>query len=327
MSSLLNSRANEAASTPSVTGRAELAAAVREAATAHAALPALSDIVALTKPRITLMSVLVAAGALGLAPVRLSLLDGTLALLATGLSVAGAGALNMYLERDIDGRMARTKVRPLPSGRMAPLWAVFIGLALALTSIPVMAIASNGSLAPALTAFAIFAYVLVYTPMKQVSPWALVVGSVPGAMPAVMGYTAASGALDPVVLCLFGVTFFWQLPHFLAIGVYRERDYLEAGHKLFTAGKSPDYVKTIIVATAVPLVPCAVMLWPLEVGSWVYGAIASLLSVWFIALCVSGFSAENLNKWARRVFLGTLVYQTVLFAALALDVGIRALFF
>lgn len=293
----------------------------------RALLPNLTDVVALTKPRITLMCVLVGLGGLLLAPLRLSLVNGALVLLAIGLSVAGAGMLNMYLERDVDGRMARTRVRPLPSGRLAPFWALFLGLALSLTSVPVMAIASNGLLAAALTAFSIFSYVLVYTPMKQVSPWALVVGSVPGAMPVVMGYTAASGALDPVVLCLFGVTFFWQLPHFLAIGVYRERDYLEAGHKLFTADRPPEVAKALIVGTAVPLVPCAVMLWPLGVGSWVYGAIASLLSVWFIALCVSGFSAENVNKWARRVFLGTLVYQTVLFAALALDVSIRALLF
>lgn len=293
----------------------------------RALLPNVRDLVALTKPRITLMSVLVGAGGLALAPLPLSLVEGALVLVAIGLSVAGAGALNMYLERDIDARMARTKTRPLPSGRIAPFWALFVGLGCALSSVPIMALASNGALAPALTAFAIFSYVLVYTPMKQVSAWALVVGSVPGAMPAVMGYTAASGALDPVVLCLFGVTFFWQLPHFIAIGVYRERDYVEAGHKLFTDGRPPEHAKTLIVATAAPLVPCAVMLWPLGVGSWVYGAIASLLSVWFIALCVSGFSAENVNKWARRVFLGTLVYQTVLFAALALDVSIRALLF
>lgn len=291
------------------------------------ALPSVRDLVTLTKPRITFMSVLVAGGALALAPLRLSLTDGLLALLAVGLSVSGAGALNMYLERDVDGRMARTKDRPLPTGRMEPFWALFVGLALAVSSVPVMALAANGPLAPALTGFAIFLYVLVYTPMKQVSPWSLPVGAVPGAMPAVMGYTAASGSLDAVAVCLFGITFFWQLPHFLAIGVYREREYKDAGHKLFNHGRTPELAKSLIIATAVPLIPCAIMLWPLGVGSWVYGAIASLLSVWFMGLCVSGFSRENANKWARRVFLGTLVYQTVLFAALALDVGLRALFF
>lgn len=297
------------------------------AAVGFAPLPKVRDLVVLAKPRITLMCVLVGLGGLLLAPGSLSLVDGALVLLAVALSVAGAGMLNMYLERDIDGRMARTRDRPLPAGRAAPFWALVLGAVLALASLPVMAIAANGLLATALTAFSIFSYVLVYTPMKQVSPWSLVVGAVPGAMPVVMGYTAASGALDPVVLCLFGVTFFWQLPHFIAIGVYRERDYLEAGHKLFTAKRAPEVAKSLIVGTAVPMVPCAVMLWPLGVGSWVYGAIASLLSLWFIALCVSGFSAENVNKWARRVFLGTLVYQTVLFAALALDVSIRALLF
>src|SRR5690606_16988265 len=113
-----------------------------------------------------------------------------------------------------------------------------------------------------------------------------VVGAVPGAMPAVMGYTAASGALDATVLCLFGITFFWQLPHFLAIGVYREQEYVKAGHKLFTTNKSADFTKALVVGTAAPLIPCAVMLWPLGVGSWVYGAVAMLLSAWFMSLCV-----------------------------------------
>lgn len=286
-----------------------------------------ADVVALTKPRIMLMSVLVAAGGMALAPGTTSLADGVLALLAVGLSVSGAGALNMFLERDVDAKMARTRTRPLPAGRLEPAWALFVGLVLAVASLPVMALGARGPLAVALTAFSLFLYVLVYTPMKQVSPWSLVVGAVPGAMPAVMGYTAVSGELDAVALCLFGITFFWQLPHFLAIGVYRQRDYLDAGHRLFNEGRDDDFTKSLIVGTAVPMIPCAVMLWPLGVGSWVYGAVSIVLSLWFMALCVGGFSAENVHQWARRVFLGTLVFQTVLFAALALDVGLRRVLF
>lgn len=288
-------------------------------------VPALRDLWALTKPRITAMSMLVGAGSLLLAPASMTLVDALLALLAIGLSVAGAGALNMYIERDVDALMSRTRDRPLPSGRLDPFWALFVGGALSAASFPVMAIAANGMLAAWLTAFALFVYVLVYTPMKRTSYWSLVVGSVPGAMPALMGYTAASGAIDPVGLSLFGIVFFWQLPHFLAIGIYREREYVAAGHKVVNAEHSVDLARTLTVATAVPLVAVSLMLWPLGVGSWVYAAIAALLGLWFLGLCVRGFATENANKWARRVFLGSLVHQTVLFAALALDVGIRAL--
>jgi protoheme IX farnesyltransferase len=284
-------------------------------------------VVSLTKPRITLMSVLVAAGSMALAPVSLGLVNGALALLAVAASVAGAGALNMYLERDVDGLMTRTRTRPLPDGRLDPAWALLVGGALSAVSLPLMAVASNGPIATALTGFALFLYVLVYTPMKQRSPWSLVVGAVPGAMPALMGYAAASGTFDMIGLCLFGVVFFWQLPHFLAIGMYREQEYTAAGHKLFNSGRSIDFAKTMIIGTSAPLIACSVMLWPLGVGSWVYGATASLLGVWFIVLCALGFTASNANRWARRVFLGTLAYQTILFAVLGLDVGLRALFF
>lgn len=288
-------------------------------------LPAYADLWALTKPRITAMSVLVAGGALALAPSGLGWARGALVLAAVALSVAGAGALNMYLERDVDRLMARTKDRPLPAGRLDPFWALFIGGATGGASVPLMAVASNGTVAAWLTAFALFVYVLVYTPMKRTSYWSLIVGAVPGAMPALMGYTAATGEVDAVGLTLFGIVFFWQLPHFLAIGIYRERDYVAAGHQLINARHGLDAARTLTVATAVPLVPVSLMLWPLEVGSWVYAAIAAVLGVWFLGLCVLGFATENANKWARRVFLGSLVYQTVLFGALALDVGLRSM--
>jgi protoheme IX farnesyltransferase len=289
--------------------------------------PAWRDLLALTKPRISLMSVIVALGSMALAPTSLGFANALTVLAGVWLSVAGAGALNMYLERDVDGRMTRTKTRPLPAGRLDGFWALLLGVSLSAVSLPLMVQGSNGLVAPALTAFALFLYVLVYTPMKQRSAWSLMVGAVPGAMPALMGYSASTGGIDAVGLTLFGIMFLWQLPHFIAIGIYRDKEYAAAGHKLFNHGRSLDFAKTMIIGTTVPLVAVAIMLWPLGVGSWVYGAVASLLGVWFALLSVSGFSADNSNRWARRVFLGSLVYQTVLFATLALDVGLRALLF
>jgi protoheme IX farnesyltransferase len=299
----------------------------QRAQTVTLSFPSVRDLVALTKPNITLMSVLVALGCLALAPGSLGFTRSCFVLLGVALSVMGAGALNMYLERDLDAKMTRTKDRPLPAGRVDPFWAALVGLVLGSVSIPVMFFAANGPLAAALTVFALISYVALYTPMKQKSPWALVVGEVPGAMPTLMGYVAVTGGFDVQALTLFAVLFFWQLPHFLAIGVYRDAEYARAGHKLFNHGRSTDAAKTMIVGTAVPLVAAGIMLWPLGVGSVVYGALSVVLGLWFLALTVRGYSLENANRWARRVFLGTLVYQTVLFGGLALDVGMRALFF
>lgn len=289
-------------------------------------LPAAADLWALTKPRITAMSVLVAWGSLSLAPEQLSVRGVIGVLLAVAFSVSGAGALNMFIERDVDRLMARTKDRPLPAGRLDPAWALLVGGVLALLSIPTMAAYARGPLAAYLTAFAILVYVLVYTPMKRTSYWSLVVGAVPGAMPALMGYAAASGRLDAVGLTLFGIVFFWQLPHFLAIGIYREREYVAAGHQLVNAIHGVDVARTLTIATVVPLVAVSLMLWPLGVGSWVYASVATVLGLWFLSLAVRGFVVENANRWARRVFLGSLVHQTVLFAVLGLDVAMRALF-
>lgn len=288
-------------------------------------LPTLSDLVALMKPSITAMSILVAGGSLMLAPGTTTWLRAFCVLLAVGCSVAGAGALNMYLERDVDRLMARTRDRPLPAGRMDPFWAVLVGGTLTILSLPLMQAAGNGSVATWLTAFASFVYVWVYTPMKRTSYWSLIVGAVPGAMPALMGYCALSGRIDAVGMTLFGIVFFWQLPHFLAIGIYREREYVAAGHRLINAEHGLDWAKTLTLATAVPLLIVSLLLWPLGVGSWVYASVCIVLGLWFTGLCIKGFSSENPNKWARRVFLGSLVYQTVLFGVLALDVGIRAI--
>ena len=287
----------------------------------------LRDLVALTKPNITWMSVIVAAGGYALSTNgTFSFVHASLALLATALSVMGSGALNMYLERNIDGFMSRTKDRPLPSGRTNPFWALLVGSLFAAASLPIFWV-MQATVAFWLTAASIVLYVFVYTPMKQKSPWALFVGAIPGAMPAVMGYTAREGQIDAVAITLFAIVFFWQLPHFLAIGIYRDKEYKNAGHKLFNHVMSEEGVKSMMLGTAVPLVAASLFLYTLGTASIVYAFLAATLGIWFLALCVKGFAAENINKWARRVFFGTLVHQTVLFGVLAADVGLRRLFF
>ncbi len=148
----------------------------------------LRDLVALTKPRITLMVIITTLGGLWLAPGEVPMVTILATLVATAMVVGAANTLNCWLERDSDAFMARTKNRPLPSGRLDPRWALGLGLALGAISVPVLTLVVN-PLTGLLAAIALVSYVWIYTPMKQRSPAALLVGSVPGALPPLMGWT------------------------------------------------------------------------------------------------------------------------------------------
>jgi protoheme IX farnesyltransferase len=292
------------------------------------ALPSARDLLQLSKPGISTMSVIVAAGAMALALFITGKDVSAVALLAmnagVALSVAGAGALNQWMEIDLDARMSRTNKRPLPDGRMDPTLALAFGLVMAGASMPLLYLGSP--LAAGLNLIALIMYVLIYTPMKQRSAWAVVVGAFPGAMPALLGYAAVTGTIDEVGMVLFGIVFLWQLPHFLAITVYREKEYRKAGYVVTASVLGQDVTRTLIVATALPMVAVSLMLVPLDVAGLMYGAVAALLGVWFMVLCARGFTHDDTAKWARKVFLASLVYQTVLFGALALDVSVQAMF-
>src|SRR5688572_6390599 len=165
------------------------------------------DVLALTKPRITSMVLVTTAGGLVLAPAEVSVVTWIATLLGTLLVVSGANALNMYLERDSDRFMARTKNRPLPAGRMSPRLALVVGLATSIASLPILAVFVNITTA-FLALLANLSYVLAYTPMKQRSHLALFVGAVPGAIPPLLGWTAATATIDVGGLVLFGILFF-----------------------------------------------------------------------------------------------------------------------
>jgi protoheme IX farnesyltransferase len=152
-------------------------------------------------------------------------------LAGTALSCAGAGALNMAMERRADGAMHRTRNRPVPAGRLATGTAVSFGGILATAGVALLAVKVN-MLTAGLSLATLVLYLLVYTPLKSRTSLCTVIGAIPGALPPVMGWTAATGSLAPGAWALFGVLFFWQLPHFLAIAwMYRE-DYARAGYPM-----------------------------------------------------------------------------------------------
>jgi len=285
----------------------------------------ISDVVALTKPRITLMVVITTVGGLFLAK---RALDGAAvvtpaivvwAVLGTTLIVAGANALNMYIEREIDGRMARTMFRPLPAGRMSPRFALWFGVVLSALAVPILAIGVN-TLTALLAVLANVSYVLAYTPMKQRSHHALLVGAVPGAIPPLLGWTSVTGRIDAAGVVLFAVLFVWQVPHFLAITLFRREDYARAGLVVMPNVTGNLEVKHAIVRWSMALVGASLLLFPLGVAHRGYVVIAGVLGVMFLGLGCWGLLRESAGRgWARSLFAYSIVYQLVLFTALVLD--------
>jgi heme o synthase len=278
----------------------------------------LADLVALVKPRIMVMALLTAAGAMSLAPgvpdvsVALWLLTGT------GLIVGSANALNMYLERDVDCLMARTKDRPLPQKRLAPSTALVFGLLLGAASLPALAMVNL--LTMALGLLALVSYVLIYTPLKQRTHWATWVGALPGALPVMMGWTAATGRLDAAGMMVFSVLFFWQIPHTHAIGMYRQREYINAGLKTLAGSRGDSAARTEIGIYLVVQVGVSLLLVPLGIAGTAYLVVASLLGAMVLGQAFPKLVRGRANaKWARQLFLVSLIYLPVLFLTMVLD--------
>lgn len=279
------------------------------------------DLWELTKPKITRMNVLMALGGFGLAGGELLSGRAAAAMLGTALAVASANVLNQYLEREIDGRMARTASRPLPRQRMAPRTALWFGLVMGVLSVGLL-VATVNLVTAGLALFALLAYVLVYTPLKQRTPLSLVIGAVPGAIPPLMGWTAATGVIDPAGLALFGILLVWQLPHFLAISLYRRDDYARAGFKTVPVVRGDRVAKAQAVAWSIALVPISLALVPLGVASWIYGGVALGLGLWFLAWAIRGLRPSADVAWARGFFLFSVAYLPALILALAVDVAV-----
>jgi len=285
---------------------------------------AFADLLALAKPRITLLVVITTAGGYWLAPVGRGPLVAILTIMGTSLIVAGANALNMYLERDIDRRMERTKDRPLPAGRLAPRVALWFGVGLSVAAVPILAIGVNATTA-LLAVLANLSYVLAYTPLKQRSHWALLVGAVPGAMPPLLGWTAATGTIGAGGLVLFGILFLWQVPHFLAISIFRREEYAKAGLKVMPNTLGLRATKHSIARYLFALVAVSLLLVPLGVERTGYTFSAGALGIIFLGWGCWGLRDDAGARWARSLFGISILYLVFLFCALMVGANPSAL--
>src|SRR5450432_576293 len=276
------------------------------------------DLVELAKPRITGMVVITFVGALCLAPGRIARWRAIMTLIGTALLVAASNTLNMYLERDVDPLMERTRDRPLPRASLSPETALAFGVSLACVAVPLVFLGSN-LLTGILGLFALGSYVAIDRKSTRLNSSALFVGAVPGALPPLMGWTAVTGRVDAGALALFGILFLWQIPHFLAIAIYRSDDYGRAGFEILPLSIGDRPTRFVIVASSAALVAASLVLGSLHVAGAIYSATAALLGVGFILCGLAGLRRTASRVWARSLFFASLVYLTLLFAALIVD--------
>ena len=285
---------------------------------ARSATPSIvSDFVELTKPRLTLLAVLTTLVSFYLGSQPLALLRLLHTLVGTAMMGAGAAALNHVLERDVDGRMWRTRHRPLPARRIALRDAACFGAVLAASGILYLWVMVN-PLTGLLGLVAVTTYVAVYTPLKTRTALCTVVGAVPGALPCMMGWTAARGYIGEEGLVLFAILFMWQLPHFLAIAwMYRE-DYARAGLPMLPVIE-PDGASTIrqILIWTLTLLPISMMPSLLGLTGPVYFVLAFVLGLGFLAAGVN-LAMRPSRVSARAVLLTSVIYLPLLQVALLL---------
>ena len=266
------------------------------------------------------MVLITTAAGIWLAPSPLHIARAVVTLIGVGLVVAAANALNMYMERDVDALMSRTKNRPLPAGRLAPEIALGFGIFCAVLGLPFVRIGANG-LTAALSLLSLALYVGAYTPLKRRSPWSLVVGAVPGAIPALLGWTASTGHIDAPGLAIFGVLFVWQIPHFIAISMFRADEYARAGLKVDGVMHGLDGARWRIIVWSLVQFAASLAVMKSGVGGRFYEGAAFALGAVLLAICGMGLrpmSEEQTRRWSKTFFIYSLIYLPVLFTALVL---------
>ncbi len=279
----------------------------------------LAEYVVLSKPRIATMVLVSVAVGFTLATVQgfdLPLL--LAALLGIGVSAAASSILNQWVERETDAKMPRTADRPLPAGRVNEAEALRLGVILAVLSTMWLAATVNVTTA-VLTLATCLMYVGVYTPLKRKTTACTAIGAIPGAMPLVLGWTAAGGELSWGALSLFAILFVWQFPHFTAIAWIYQDQYREAGLRMLPGdGQRPALAGLIAVGYSLALVP--VTLWVRSAGlaGDAYALTAIILGCWYVMASIR-FAGEPSVHTARRLLWTSLAHLPMLLAALTID--------
>ena len=282
----------------------------------------IGDLAELVKARLTLLVLLTTAVGFYLgsqSPVNYVALFHVV--FGTAAAAAGAAALNQWWERRADALMRRTRTRPIPAGRMRPLQAFILGIALSVFGVGYLAIvcpAPGGTLSAALAAITIAIYILAYTPLKRASNANTAVGAIPGAIPPMIGWAAARGSIGAGAWSLFAIVFLWQLPHFFAIAwMYRE-DYSRAGFRMIsTDDRSGERSASQSVFFCILLLVIAGLPAFLGIANFVYLGVELLLGSLFTAVAMRFLRMRNASA-ARLLFIASIAYLPLLLVALVL---------
>jgi protoheme IX farnesyltransferase len=281
-----------------------------------------SDLVALTKPRVMMLAVFTALVGLSRAPVRLDPLSTLVAVLAIAAGAGAAGVLNMWYDADIDAVMTRTAMRPIPRGKVSRFEALVFGIVLGSIAVVVLALATNFT-AAVLLACTILFYVVVYTAwLKRATRQNIVIGGAAGALPPVIGWAVATGEIGLEPLALFLIIFLWTPPHFWALALNRTYDYAAAGVPMLpvVAGRAAT-TRQILIYSGL-LVLASELPWVLGFAGTIYGAIAAICGALFFLLALQLNRSTGADRRApHRLFVFSIFYLFVLFAALLLDHG------
>jgi protoheme IX farnesyltransferase len=278
----------------------------------------------LMKPRVMSLVVLTALAGMLIAPGSLNPIVGFAALLAIAIGAGASGALNMWWDADIDARMARTRLRAVPSGLIAPKEAMGFGLTLAFLSVLTLAAVTN-ALAAALLAFTIFFYVAIYTMwLKRLTPQNIVIGGAAGALPPMVGCAAASGGVTVDSLWLFAIIFMWTPPHFWALALVKARDYERVGVPMMPNVKGAAHTRLEILIYSLLLAPLGLVPWFTGAGGLLYGLAALVLGAGLYLhagrVYIHRDGAEA-NKRAMALFGYSILYLFALFGLLVVEHG------
>jgi protoheme IX farnesyltransferase len=238
--------------------------------------------------------------------------------LATALLACGASALNQLWERDYDAKMRRTENRPLPAGRLRPDTVLIIGSAMSIAGLIYMALAVN-LLASFLGGLTLATYLFIYTPLKRVTWLNTAIGAIPGALPPLIGWAAARNNVSSEAIALFGILFFWQIPHFLAIAWMYRDEYARAGFVMLP-NVDPSGFRTSRQAVSHAFGLMLVSLWPVVFGltGMVYLAGALILGAVFLGTALR-FSRRLTLPMARQLFFASILYLPLLLGLMVLD--------
>lgn len=277
----------------------------------------------LTKPRLSLMSVLTAVLGYLLVDAEFNLLSFVGLCIGTAFSAGGAAALNQLLEIKQDAKMARTKKRPLVTEAVSPTSAFYFGMFLCAEGLTILYLTTN-LWATILCALTVIIYLLLYTPLKRKTIYSTEIGALSGALPPLIGWCAANGEPSLYGFILFGILFAWQMPHFMAIAYNHKKDYAKAGFKLQYEGEKQDFYlsrKSLIygmILTTLVFYPFSIDLRNNTPGAF-YFLSACLLSVVLLIKCIKFYTNNEKKQSARSLFIVTIIYLPLLLTTMVID--------